>query len=290
MIDVNTSEYLDKGPWIENLPAPSRNEYIQTKLRKLGLYEGHPIFRIEWGQEEMEFGCGEQRAKYLYASAVVPDKFNYTDLETGEMKSIPWDRAPEGITPASNPSMFSHFRYDVGVPRFFIAEHQPRSTYAGDWEANRYHTDEVTGELIDVIGPCPETLYIPMFCVAAHGECCGGKGYTLQPPAPCYGKFRYPNQEDVDRVQRMLQLRETSKKWRDVGETRVSQAEIDEIAKYAYERKDKSFEAMKARMGERTDDWMKLHGWRMAEFDPSVLSWGKRHMMGGHSHSGLPSK
>jgi hypothetical protein len=282
---------LDKGPWTENIPAPSRNKYIQDRINKVAgkTSDGRPVLRIEWGQEEMEFTCGEDRAKYLYASALVPDKFNYTDLESGEFKSIPWDKAPEEITPAKNPSMFSYFRYDVGVPRFFVAEHQPRATYVPDWEANRYHTEE-TGELIDVLGPCPENFYIPLFCVAEHDTCCNGRGVKYTPsPEACFGKFRFPNDSDVQRIQRMLQLREAAHQHRRPEETRISQAEAGEIAKYAYDKKEHSFEAMKARMQERNDAWFKLHGWRLGEFDPTVQHWGSKHFMGKHSHGGGPS-
>jgi hypothetical protein len=281
---------LDNGPWYENIPAPSRNKYIQDRINKITgkTPEGRPILRIEWGQEQMEFTCGEDRAKYLYATALVPHKFNFTDLETGELKSIPWDKAPDGITPANNPSMFTHYRYDVGVPRFFVAEHQPRPTYVPDWEANRYHTDEVTGELIDVLGPCPEDFYIPLFCIAEHNSCCNGRGVKYTPsPEACFGKFRFPNDSDVQRIQRMLQLREAAHQYRSPDETRVSQAEADEIAKYANDRNYNSFEAMKARMGARTESWMKLHGWHMTEFDPTVQAWGRYHFMGGHNKSGI---
>lgn len=288
-MEVSNSEYLDKGPWIENIPAPSRNKYFQNQLnKKIGMtVEGQPIIRVEWGMEEMEFACGEQRAKYLSATTVVPERFLYTDIETGEQKSAAWDEAPEGITPASAPGAFTYMRYDVGVPRFFLAEHMPRGDYA-DWEANRYYTDEGTGELIDVLGPRPEHFYVPFMCVAAHeGGCCDGSGVKYSPePSACYGKFRFPNESDLQKVQRMRQLRDADKQYRMPGD-QITKPELEEVGRYALDRNADHWQKAKARMQEQNDAWFRLHGWHLTEFDPTVQSWGKHHFMGGHSKSGL---
>lgn len=318
---VHNPSPLDVLPWTENYPNPARElmAAFNERLRQIGgtTTEGHPILRVVWAGEEMEFCCEEQRAKYLHDSCLMPVSFRYGLVgDDGVQQCVPWDKAPDGIHPSEQPEMFTWERFDVGIQRFMVEQLHHKREYALGWESSRYEWNEVLraevdllagrdrrilglggDELskVDVLGPCPATLYSGVFIVANHDRCCcGGKGSIKD--KLCYGRFRLPNDADLQRVQQMLALREGKRKWRNPGE-QPSQAELNEISRLSFDRQRERDERLEAKTKLRTADLFKLHGARIAEAllgesieDPTVMAHGKYHFTRSHSKSGMTAE
>jgi len=294
---------LDKLPWTENQPCPAPDairQFQQRLTEAVGLSEGHPLVRVVWGGQEMEFGCEEMRAKYLFSSAELPIAFKYADLaQAGKAVLVPSTQAPDGITPADSPELFVWERFDIGVQRFVLEVHVPRAVVAPDWEFQRYmwdadlraETDRWTARTgrertteeeqgrVDVLGPCPDPFYQALFTVAEHRNCCNGRGSTKDGRI-CFGLFRMPNDSDIARVQGMLRGRERAKQARRADEP-ITKAELVTAAKNHAQKAIEQDRRRSARIQERVADWMKVHGHRLTEGDPSVLSQGKYHFLTG---------
>lgn len=174
--------------------------------------------------------------------------------------------------------------HDIGIPRFYLEELVPRETLmaGGRWDSARYYANPENGEIIDVLGPCPETgFYETVFQIAHHDEnCCGG--LEVKNHEPCLGAYREPRESDLDRIGRILQRRD-----------RATMADLDPSSTAAAKSRNDILVAREQRrrqdFEERLNDFAKVHGHTWTTFDPTVITHGKYHWLSGHNKSGSPS-
>lgn len=171
---------------------------------------------------------------------------------------------------------------DIGMPRFYVEEHLPRAELManGRWDSARYSFDNETGELMDVLGPCPEDgFYSSAFMIAYHDEhCCNGE--EARNGEPCVGAYRPPRDIDIQRIQRALQRREKAAN----SEVAPTEQQLAKQQENIIEARD---ERRRRELRERLDDWAKTHAHTWTTHDPSVIQHGKYHFTGGHSKSGM---
>lgn len=171
--------------------------------------------------------------------------------------------------------------HDIGIPRFYVEELASRAELMANdrWEQARWVWED--GELIDVLGPCPEDgFYSPAFCIAHHDEhCCDGTG--VKNSEPCLGAYREPNDTDIERLRRAL--------WRRDHATNTEAAPTEsDLAKQKADLLARRDERQRRELRERLEDWTKTHAHTWTTHDPSVIKHGKYHWMSGHSKSGTP--
>lgn len=157
---------------------------FQKKIDKiLGLTEnGLPVCRLVWAPDisktyskfycnwtAMGFGTEtELRAKYRYATIKIPGT---ADLFI-----------------------------DIPPPRWIIEEHNSYGQAAESWEAARWNK---AGK--EVRPPCPlEGYYSELFTISDHDDECCAKNKSVV----CWGRYRLPAQQDLDRLQMAKNLRD----------------------------------------------------------------------------------
>lgn len=235
-----------------NQPCPIELKPWQDRIDKIAgkTVQGKSRLIIEWGQSATMFSCGKVRAKYPF----------YHYEEAGEIR-------------------------DIGIPRFWISElHGNAELKAADrWERSRYYWDEVTKEMIDVLGPVPEDgFYTAVFMIAHHDDlCCGGKGVVKG--EPCLGAYRPPCDSDLQRIRRMKRRRDQASN----DDNAPSESLLAKRAESATEKRD---ERWMANTKEVIDDYIKTRSHSWTTLDPTPYSWGKYHFMGSHSRGGLKPK
>ena len=239
-----------------NTPSPVDLTPWQERINRIVgcTVQNQPRLRLVWGQNlnvARQIICGAWRATYPF--------YRYMDGE--EIR-------------------------DIGTPRFYVEElHEVAELGAGDnWERARYQRHPQTGVILeDVLGPMPlDGYYTSVFCVAHHDDhCCYGR--EVVKGEPCLGAFRLPTEFDMQRIRRMHQNRNAA--------TRAQLAPTaEEISKKAAEHSAARDAERHTRVTDAVDDFMKLHGWRFTEHDPTRLSNGKFHWLSGHNKSGTPTK
>lgn len=227
---------------IDLLPWQARIDAIAGKTP-----DGKSRLRIVWGQEAEAYICGQRRKKYPF----------WRYMDGGEI-------------------------VDIGVPRFYVEElHTNAELHKRDaWERARYFWDEVTGSLLDVLGPVPEEgFYTAVFMIAYHDDyCCGGRGHVKH--EPCLGAFRPPSDEDLTRIRKIKYLRDHAS-----NDQRAPSDTL--IEKWTDEAAEKRDDRWRLRIREAIQDFMRTHSYRFTTDDPSELSWGKYKFTAAHSRSGL---
>lgn len=238
-----------------NVPSPVDLKPWQERINKIAgiSLDGKPRLRIEWGQDMDNAGmwsCGARRAKYPF--------WRYE--EAGQI-------------------------CDIGTPRFYVAElHSNAELKRGNgWERARYYRDEVSGEMIDVLGPIPEEgFYNSVFLIAHHDAlCCNGTGIVKH--EPCLGAYRPPADSDLQRIRRMKYRRDNASN----DENKPSEALLEKRADDMTEKRD---ERWRLNIREKIDDYVKTRSHSWTTLDPTPLQWGKYHFTAGHNRSGLKPK
>lgn len=231
-----------------NVPPPVDLKPWQDRIDRIAgkTVNGKSRLIIEWGQSATMFSCGKTRSKYPF--------WRYE--EGGEI-------------------------HDIGIPRFWVSElHTNAELRRGDgWERSRYYRDEVSGELIDVLGPIPEEgFYTAVFMIAHHDEmCCGGKGVVKH--EPCLGSYRPPCDSDLQRVRRMKYRRDTASNDDNTPSEALLEKRSDDMS-------EKREELWRGKTREVIDDYVKTRSHSWTTLDPSVLTHGKFHWVSAHSKSG----
>ncbi len=249
-------------PILANFPPPMKPTWFQKGLDKIGGKEvnGKPRFRIVWGQdpENLEWDPYNQewRGKYIYSSTTQP--VSYSETDTG-LVGIKMEK------------------FDVCWPRWWVEYFIPPEV------ACRGHSvrgkDEDGAEYYD---PLPtEGLYFPQLEICEHTEdCCAqAKSQSLD----CHGFYRDPAQADLDLLSSLVQARDRERENRSGEKT---QSDYERITKQTEEKKEKWREGLSERMGAITKAAVVTHSAMFSE-DPTVRAWGKFHLLGGHSKSGL---
>lgn len=235
-----------------NVPSPVDLKPWQDRINRIaGLSStGKPRLRIVWGQAAEMVSCGRTAKKYPF--------WRYE--EAGQI-------------------------HDIGTPRFYVEELHGNAELRqkGGWDRARYYWDDVTHEMIDVLGPIPEEgFYTAVFLIAHHDSlCCGGKGVVKH--EPCLGAYRPPCDSDLTRIRRMKHRRDTASN----DDNTPSEALL---AKRADDATDKRDERWLANSREVVEDYIKTRSHSWTTLDPAPFSWGKYHFTGGHSRSGLKPK
>lgn len=246
----NETAIVDAG----NTPCPVDLAAWQRQIDRMAgkTPSGLSNLRIVWGQDfeaTKMISCGAWRMRYPF----------YRFEEDGQI-------------------------LDIGIPRFYVEELVPRETLMANdrWANARYYRDPDNGELIDVLGPCPETgFYDTVFQIAHHDEhCCNGR--EIANHAPCLGAYRTPTDADLDRIGRILQRRDRATE----NDLNPSSAEMTRRYKAMSDKKEAT---LQNQMASQISDYLKTHSFTWFTDDPTVIKHGKYHWMSGHNKSGSPS-
>lgn len=179
---------------VVNFPRPPINGRFQKELTRVaGKNEyGKPLVRLTWGPEETRIAFGQVRKKYL---AAVLKKMTCWEERTSDGQVL--RHKPSGTAPSAPVTSLLVPIYettDIGKPRWFLEEWWPPELSASDWEDHRYKWEH--GIRVDVLGPRPnEGLYRSFRCIQTED-----------------GKYREPNDEDLQEVRQLLQMRDAEKK------------------------------------------------------------------------------
>lgn len=247
----NESEIVRTG----NSTCPVDLTYWQKRIDQVAgkTATGQSRMRIVWGQDWQKatmIVCGRRRLRYPF--------WRYEDA--GEIQ-------------------------DIGIPRFYVEELVPRASLMADdrWANARFSTDPETGELLDVLGPCPEEgFYASAFCIAHHDEwCCDGA--EIKNSEPCLGAYREPTERDIQRIQRALWNRDHASN----EEVAPDESALKRQKAHIVEARD---ERRSRELRERLEDWTKTHAHTWTTLDPSVIKHGKYHWLSGHNKSGTPKQ
>lgn len=171
--------------------------------------------------------------------------------------------------------------HDIGVPRYIVEQLHDRAELnrSGAWEKARYQWIEGRGK-VDVLGDIPEDgYYTELFTVALHdAACCNGQEYIFRLQEACIGGYREPNEEDLERIRRMLWMRD-----------HASQQELnpsaERIAQINEDDRTKRNAKWSGQISDIVDDFVNVHGWRFATHSPKALAWGRYNF--GATKSGL---
>lgn len=247
-----------------NHPSPVDLSSFQRRLDAIAgqAVTGQSLIRIEWGQDAIGarmIVCGSWRLKHCFYRG---------------------SRRHELYNPVSGLFETYDEMFEIGIPRFFITELHSRSelSQGNGWEKARWLWED--GQLIDVLGPLPDSgFYSTIYTIAHHDHlCCGGRGQRKG--EPCLGSYREPDESDLERVARM--------KWRrDHASNDDFAPSLGLLAKRGEEFRGKRDERWQARVDGAIDDYVdtRKHSW--ATHDPAALSWGKYHFTQAHNLSGL---
>lgn len=235
-----------------NTPSPVNLRLFQRQINRIvgQSVDGKPLLRIAWGQDE-------ERMKII--------SFGQWRMQH------PFYQRADGST--------------IGVPRFYIQQlHTNAELHAGDnWEKARWTW--IDDKKVDVLGPVPEQgFYSSLYHISYHDErCCAGRGVMMHPEegiVQCHGGYRPPEQQDLEKIHRMYMQREQAS-------NDVMAPSADLISKRAAEAKEKRDEKWRQGIRGEIDDFFNTHQHRFVTHDPTVLSHGKFHFMGGHTRSGI---
>lgn len=120
----------------------------------------------------------------------------YWEERTSDGKALrhaPSSIAPKEI-PVSSLIIPVYESTDIGKPRWYLEEWWSPELAASDWDDHRYKWED--GIRVDVLGPRPnEGQYRAFRCIETND-----------------GKYREPNEEDLQEVRQLLQMRDAEKK------------------------------------------------------------------------------
>lgn len=207
---------LDKSPVIgvnqEVLltELPPKPDWFDEELKKIGLRDGQPLFRIVDGQRETHFRAGRQRIKHLLMDGnrpcfipVVKQVFYRENKETKER--ITYSSLKEAEEDSDENLLETIFVTnlvqikEVGKPCWVIETYiSPDEIGEKDWNENRFKFLYKSGiyQKVDLLGEFPkEGMYVYCF-----------------PVLDKYGNARSPSQIDIDECKKRLKLVESDKK------------------------------------------------------------------------------
>lgn len=214
---------------------------------------GKPRLRITWGQDfdsASMWICEKRRLKYPF----------WRVEEAGEI-------------------------HDIGIPRFYIEELHDLAELSrhNRWQQARFHTDEESGEVLDVLGPMPtDGFYSCLFMIAHHDDsCCGGEGHVRY--EPCLGGYREPNESDITRIQRAIWNRNNAAQ-------QENQPSDELIAKRQSDYVEARDQQRRQTFRQNISDWVRTHAIGWDTLDPGEKSWGKYHFTAAHNRGGLIKK
>lgn len=193
-----------------------------------------------WGPDEHRIAYGKLRKKYL---AAVLKTMSHWEERTpkGTIRKYPAGPTPPDNLPVENIVYPVYETTDIGKPRWFLEEWWAPELVVPDWENQRY--DWVGGIREDVLGPAPiEGLYKPFRCIQSED-----------------GKYREPNESDLEAVKALLRERDQEKKKHGNREVQFDREAIAELAgKYSTQIQQKE-DALADNLEERLKESIRPH-------------------------------
>jgi hypothetical protein len=154
----------------QNYHAPFLSPRIQERLTQIGGTNryGEPNFRVVWGQDQTKIAMGAFHMKYIIGRAVEKRPIYDEERKVWKVRAT--------VT-------------EIGLPRFVIENWLPPEYWDRDeWESRR--NQFIDGELVDVLGPFPERGDYRHYMTIETED----------------GKFKYPDDTDLDFIQEGLWL------------------------------------------------------------------------------------
>lgn len=178
-----------------NFPRPSISDRWEKEISRLAGKNdyGKPMIRLVWGPDEHRIAFGKLRKKYL---AAIVNKMTHWEEKTskGTIRKYPPSGSPPLDLPIDSMVYPVYEKIDIGKPRWFLEEWWPPELVTHDWEENRY--DWKDGIRVDVLGPAPtEGMYRTFLCIQTED-----------------GKYREPNESDLETVRHLIYMRDQEKK------------------------------------------------------------------------------
>lgn len=183
----------------QNEPKPPGYGWFEKELLRIGgkAPNGKALLRLEWGQEETIIRGGKLRMKYL--ALIVHKRLGWQCIDTSLAENDPGRhvRYGAGVRQEDIPAHFFITEikesFDIGKPRWYIAEYWPAGLCVPDWEEQRYTWKDGIRE--DTLGPAPhEGMYRSLMVLEDDDK---------EPIEPC--------QAVLEEIQVMLRERERTK-------------------------------------------------------------------------------
>ena len=199
-----------------NAPAPQIDPRVQQALSEIfgrNPY-GEPLVRLVWGQQATTFYHEAHRLRYPAGRRTVHAGWGVPVVRNGRVSGynpvFPPTPDPPSAVESQGKLVVKLLRREwIGVDRWFVEQWIGPNVACQNWDEARWEWryDPVQGihRRVDMTGPAPirgmygEALY----CIAEHssrGACCRRRkrqGYM------CYGRYRDPDQRDVDHIARL---------------------------------------------------------------------------------------
>lgn len=177
--------------------------------------------------------------------------------------------------------------------RWVIEKRLEKESYWDAHQAARFQTIPATGEVID-IGPPPEDFYVFEYLIAEHDgfqiegepQCCkkaweGGTVLKLNHRLElveervggrrrCWGKYRDPNDSDLAKIEQAVKVMNESPYFNPY--LPITQEQLIAIEAQANLDAERMADEANKRMKENSDDFIKLHGWRLTNTDAGKRS------------------
>ena len=178
----------------------------------------------------------------------------------------------------------TQWRY-ISPPRWILEQRIEREQYVPSWLATRFSTQVAEGEEPIDKGEPPEEFYSFAYLCAEHDPIPLGKDWPgccdrlyEESRRRCWGYYREPNDYDLQLISQAVRARDAMPYYNPYAPlTRDQLAQIEAAASMQIERQQEELEEYKREMNK---DFMKLHGWRLTENDPTVLKHGRIHDLG----------
>lgn len=240
----NGHPVFDKWPVTENYPCPvseSRLRDYQKQIDRIAgkASNGKSNVRVIWTADPavaMHMIDGEPTARYAI-----------------HRETYDCQREVNGL------AVVESINVDICAPRFVFEQ---------------YHTPEEAE-----YNPAPPGLgldaddkgyYTHLFTVAYHDEtCCDGRESVNG--SLCFGAYQEPNEQHLNYLRQLVQLRSQTKQTRMIGE-RLSAEELAEDTRALKHWNETRDEATQSRFAQAALDSLKLHGWRMSNTDAGKRS------------------
>jgi len=235
--------------WTRNYPCPVPVSELADFQRRLDALTGKTVnnlsrLKVVWGMaaDDVMFFRGQYLRQHPHWR---------------EEKLIPFENPDTGLTEVVSEII------EIGVPRFYMMELNDREDLM---KGNGWDSLE--------LGPIPENgFYTDWFLVAHHDAfCCKGAGHFNG--VRCLGSYRPPGEQDLDRIRQML---------RNKNNARPDEIEpsIELAAKRVGDKWRKARDKRQAEMRDAIKSSLAPHAHTFTTDDPSVLSNGKYHFLGG---------
>jgi hypothetical protein len=241
------------SPGIWQVPAFDVAAFQKRIDAIVGTSDGKPIVRLVWAWDSKkivaskwnEFGQAlefERRANYRFITVT---------LDSGD-------------------------EVDISVPRWILEQRLEPGQYHDSWEASRYVFDPASNVKRDIKGPPPgDGWYIYLRTIAEHEEdesCCERAWNSVR--RRCWGYYRLPAEKDLHVLKKAIALRDADPRRVNPHEP-LPDGVITEAERLAYAQEQKAEEKRIEVIHDGLGDWMRTHGWKAFESDPSVLKHGK---------------